>query len=392
MSKKIETITQIVQAIADIGYKHPLMPLAKDIEPFKKFFTNGNLDKTHLDDKDGCCTRRELLARFLLLCAVLDQGPDISGVRDLLTKVVNKLYENEIRIFHTPLDFFQEMQVSVREIWDNHEKIKNKNAANWARINLTTEGRYNLFMDGGKQSLNYAIFRWGTPLALPYILTKESEEENRPTALIDYLEKWSSAEKMSQELKDDNIYGLGKAIGDKACHLYAKWIVSSFALTQQNNDEWGEYSFECPYDSNAGRVLWRTGYLLHLAKEEEYKQKKVIQSGQGKKGLAYIRVTNIRGMKVSCELPSDVFSAYQELCVNHLKTHKKSPKKVETQRLQHVFLMSSSKSVAAFDDGLIHIGREYCHNHEKPDCGNCPLKEHCEGFQSNQKLIKEYRT
>jgi hypothetical protein len=34
---------------------------------------------------------------------------------------------------------------------------------------------------------------------------------------------------MSQELKSNERYGLGKAIGDKACHLFAKWAVSRFS-------------------------------------------------------------------------------------------------------------------------------------------------------------------
>lgn len=368
-------------------------PPVADIAPFRPFCKNGDLARESLDTRDGVCTRRELLSRFLLLCAVLDQGPDIRGVRSLLSGVVNHLYDNEIRIFHTPLDFFREMNVSVQEIWNRHEKIKTDRAEEWARANQTTPKKYNLFMDGGKQSMSYAVFRWGTPLALPYILTQDAEEQGRPTALMDYLEQWDSAEKMSQRLKDHHIYGLGKAIGDKACHLFAKWLVSSFALTRRQDDAgWGAYSFESPYDSNAGRVLWRTGYLLRLADETEYRQQQVVQPGEGKGGQHYIRVTKIRGMKMSQNLPERTKRDYDDICMNHLRVNVRPPRTVQIQRLQHALLMRDGSSIAEFDDGLIHVGLKYCHNHGAPDCGVCPLKDQCKGAVSTRSLIDDYRT
>lgn len=90
---------EIVNLIADIGKGNPLSPPISEISPFKHFFAGSSLDTSCLDEKDGACTRRELIARFLLLNAVLDQGPDIEGVRDLLTRVINRLYEDEVRIF-----------------------------------------------------------------------------------------------------------------------------------------------------------------------------------------------------------------------------------------------------------------------------------------------------
>ena len=388
----MEKNMQLLNAIADVGRKNPLSPPMKDIKAFSNFFANGRLDVARLDDRDGSCLRRELLVRFLLLCAVLDQGPDISGVRQMMAGVINRLYEDEIRIFHSPLAFFRKMHVSVKEIWDNHEAVKAAKADEWAERNQTNPDRYNLFMDGGKQSLSYAIFRWGTPLALPYLLSQKAGKAARPTALIDYLEQSKSAEAMSARLKDDNMYGLGKAIGDKACHLFAKWIVSTFSLTRRDDSGWGKYSFEVPYDSNAGRVLWRTGYLLRLADEGLYKQKQVVQPNAGAGGRAYIRVTNIRGVKATCDLSDEVKDAYRDICVDHLKTHKRGPKTWEIQRLQHAFLKLSDRGVAEFDDGLIHVGREYCHNHDQPDCSRCPLKKQCEGASSRPDLIKKYRT
>jgi hypothetical protein len=71
----------------------------------------------------------------------------------------------------------------------------------------------------------------------------EKSEDRKPTALTAHLKSWASAEEMSQQLKDNERYGLGKAVGDKACHLYAKWCVSSLPLLAEDKPNWGPLSY-----------------------------------------------------------------------------------------------------------------------------------------------------
>jgi hypothetical protein len=391
-------IQDLVLAIAGVGKDNPSHPLLHRVEPFRHFLLpDGRIDYAHLDERDGSCTRREVLIRFLLLSAVIDQGPDVTGVRELLVGVTNDLYRREVRFLHKPLSFFAELGLAIDQILDKHESVKTVRAVIWARENLSKASKYNLFMDSSKQVLNYAVFRWGVPLAVPLLLEKDDQSEERgPTVLLDYLESWQSAEEMSQQIKDHERYGLGKAIGDKACHLFAKWMVSVFRLTRRKELSWGDFSFEVPYDSNAGRVLWRTGFLLKWAKENDYIERKVIQPGKGKRGADYIRVTNVRGMKVTSPLPERLRAIYSEVAVNHLRSHRKSPRKVEIQRVQHAYLLEAfpitNLDVADFDDGLIHIGTRYCFNHPEPLCGECPINSLCEGYQSNRRLILNFRT
>jgi len=382
-----DDIQHLVEKIAEVGKEHPSPPPLRDVEPFRHFFlSNGQIDTVHLDDRDGSCTRREILLRFLLLNAVIDQGPDLIGVRQLLIDVTNKLYREEVRFLHKPISFFEELGLAIDQILKKHKSIKAVRAAIWAAENQSNAARYNLFMDNSKQALNYAVFRWGVPIALPLLLERDFEE-HRPTALLDYLESWKSAEEMSQKLKNHERYGLGKAIGDKACHLFAKWMVSSFHLTRRREISWADFSFEVPFDSNAGRVLWRTGYLLKWASRDEYLRRRVIQPGAGKGGTHYIRVTNIRGMRASKEVPSYLREIYNDIAMNHLKTHQRPPRTVEIQRIQHIYLKTSFSTtglgVANFDDGLIHIGTKYCFNHADPLCAKCPINDLCEGYQSN---------
>lgn len=393
-----DDIQNLIEAIAKTGELNPSHPPIHQIQPFQHYFLpDGFLDRSRLDERDGSCTRRELLLRFLLLNAVMDQGPDLIGVRDLLVRVTNQLYLKEVRFLHKPLSFFEELGIAIDQILSEHRTIKSLRARIWATENRSNPQRYNLFMDNTKQAMNYAVFRWGVPLALPLLLTHDcSEEDRKPTVLLDYLESWDSAEKMSQQLKDHERYGLGKAIGDKACHLFAKWMCSSFELSRRMDLSWGKFSFEVPYDSNAGRVLWRTGYLLKWASLNEYTRKGVIQYGVGKGGKHYIRVTNIRGMRTTRMLPPHIQELYSEIVINHLKTHSRSPRTIELQRIQHAYLLAiygkSNLGVANFDDGLIHIGTSYCFNHDKPLCELCPVNLLCEGYQSDKRLIENFRT
>jgi len=394
----MDTISLLIRSIAQAGRSSRSHPSLKDVEAFRHFYLpGGDLEHPRLDQRDGACTRREVMLRFLLLCAVIDQGPDIVGVRKLVVDVTNELYRREVRFLHKPLEFFRELGLSIEQIMEKHASVKAIRAAVWGRENQANPEKYNLFMDNSKQALSYAVFRWGVPLALPLLLERDSKDEDRKsTALTDYLESWVSAEAMSQQIKDHERYGLGKAIGDKACHLFAKWIVSSFRLTRRREVSWGDFSFEVPYDSNAGRVLWRTGFLLNWASEQEYIAKEVVQPGRGKQGLNYIRVTNIRGMPATRPLPADVQGRYVDICLNHLKSHRRAPAKVEIQRIQHAYLLSEYPTtglcVADFDEGLIHIGTRYCFNHESPDCSRCPANQSCEGYQSDKRLIEDYRT
>jgi len=390
-------VAKLVRAIAEQGRRHPRPPALREVEVFAHFFgADGELDVANLDARDGSCTRRELILRFLVLCAVIDQGPDMHGVRKLLIDVTNSLYRKEVRFLHTPMSFFRELNISIDDVLENHANIKQLRAKAWAEVNQTNPEKYNLFMDGAKQALDYVVSRWGVPLALPLVLDKRAPEDKRATALNDYLESYESTEAMSIGLKSDEQYGLGKAIGNKACHLFAKWVASSFHLTRRADKAWGPFSFEVPYDSNAGRVLWRTGYLLRWAREESYKSKQVVQTGAGKSGKHYIRVTNIRGLGAQADVSDGFKARYDDVVINHLRINRKSPRKIQIQIVQHVYLLDMFDDVglspADFDEGLMHIGIEYCFNHSEPNCAECPINMHCEGHNGRPDLIHDYRT
>jgi len=332
------------------------------------------------------------------LDAVLDQGPDSEGVGLLLTSVTNELYRNEVRFLHQPSEFFRELGIAVDSITTTHDLVKQERAEEWASINESQASKYNLFLDGTRQVLDYAVARWGVVLAVPLLLTRdEQDEEGKSTALLRYLETWPSAEVMSWRIKDHPRYGLGKAIGDKAAHLFAKWMIHSCRLTTRTEDPaWGSFSFESPFDSNAGRVLFRTGFFLEWASLEEYKSEKwdVVRIGKGKGGTNYIRVTNIRGKRSRrAEEDGALVEAYQRLCTTHLRTNKRLPRAVQIQRIPLAILLQGQDfTPGELDDGLMHMGTNFCFNHASPLCVECPVNRLCRGYQQDPHLITDYRT
>jgi hypothetical protein len=392
-----QKIIELLVTISKIGAGYPDPPPVSEMFPFRHYFNEcGQLVHDKLSENDGLWTRREILTRFLFLQSVLDQGPDIKGIRQFTKNVINSLYKKEIRILHRPLDFFREVGISADELLHNHEVTKNIRAKDWARENKSTPGKYNLFMDNTKQVLGYAVYRWGVPLAVPYLLEKDLQKENKESQepLVDYLERYPSAEIMSQKMKDQERYGLGKAIGDKATHLFAKWYIHSFALTKQtDNIAWDNLSYELPFDSNAGRVLFRTGFLFELATLEELEKMDVIQREKGKGGKHYIRVTNLRDKKTAAiPIESPWGQTYKEITTQHMKTCKLVPKKVKIQQSLNVFLKGTQYGIGHLDDGIIYIGTTFCRNHEKPICSECPINKLCLGYNERQGLIDDYRT
>jgi len=402
-------VNELTATLCRIGRNTRTIPGLSQVEPFRHYFSdNSKLKYKELDEYDGGFTRREILTRYLLLNAVLDQGPDMKGVCLFLRDVISYLYRKEIRIFHRPLDFFKELGISIDEIVNRHESIKKIRSKDWARENDSTASRYNLFfaqsqrgMIATKQVLDYAIHRWGVPLCVPLLLEKDLKRDNKesPQPLIDYLESYPSAEIMAKELKDNDRYGLGSAIGDKACHLFAKLYVSILKLVKQSSDNkgWTDISYEVPFDSNAGRVLFRTGFFLEFVSPKEFENNDVIQRGKAEGGRHYIRVTNMRGIRTSViDSGSEYFKNYVDLVTNYLKISTR-PRSVEIQRLPSIIIYGFLKknihySIADFDDGLMYVGTKYCFNTGNPKCSECPLKNMCKGNKKNHKLIDDYRT
>lgn len=401
IEQEVSESKNLIIEIAKIGKRYLAKPSMQGIFPFEHYFDSaGNLIRKEINKIDGLWSRREILTRYLLLNVVLDQGPDPMGIGILLKDVINSLYQKEVRILHKPLDFFKELEISVDEILEKHKKVKEIRAREWAReINAKTPAKYTLFYaqtQGGMvptKVLSYALHRWGVPLCVALLLERDLQKNQRESTepLVDYIESFDSSEIMSKQIKGHDKYGLGSAIGNKGCHLFAKLYIHTFGLTKRREKSWGPLSYELPFDSNVGRVLFRTGFLLNCATLKDYEKWNVVQKGKG--GAHYIRVTNIRGKKSDrfSDL-TDLMDDYESICVEYLKAKKRRPSKIEIQQIPNALLFETDYGIGDLDDGLIYIGRKYCSNDENPRCPQCPVKDMCFGYKSRRDLITDYRT
>ncbi len=93
----------LLEKISMIGEKNRSQPLIQEINIFHNIFDDRcQINEDKLTFKEMDYTYREILARYLLLNAVLDQGPDSDGVRLFLAKTINHLYDEQLFILHTP--------------------------------------------------------------------------------------------------------------------------------------------------------------------------------------------------------------------------------------------------------------------------------------------------
>jgi hypothetical protein len=401
---QLRTTLRILRAVADVGRRFPSEPLLKEIAPFSTYFDRaGTLIQKDLDKRDGGVTRREALLRALLLSAVIDQGPDIEGVRRLAVRVLNDLYSREVRVLHRPLDFFEHFHVSASSIEECHAVVKAARSEAWAERNDTNPSKYLLYMENARQTLGYAIYRWGAPLAVPLILAHEASAKGQDASGVLHRHLTAahigfarSVEGMTHLIKDHPRYGLGKAIGDKAAHLFGKWVVHSFPLLVVDKDPGrGPWSYEVPFDSNAGRVLYRTGIVTGWVDRRRLHEAEVIQPGKGKGGgTSHMRVTNLRGVESAIAQDSPkLLEANKRLCVDHLRSHKRGPSRVQAQHIPSaVSLLDGTMTPGQIDDGLIKIGTEWCVNTATPQCRECPVRRMCAGANGQSHLITDVRT
>jgi len=390
---------RLTTKIAKIGQESSPEPTLPKIKPFQDYIDNkGNILTEKLNLMDGKWSRREILSRYFLLKVVLDQGPDPKGISLLMTYVLNDLYQENIPLFHRPIEFFRNIGKVFETFKKQHAKVREKRAEKWAKQNDSTAKKYNLVfgqtpvgMTSIKQVLQFLISRWGTPLGSFLML------EDRNERLVDFLEQWESAERMSKKLKSHSVYGLGRMIGNKACHLFAKIYVHSPKLVtdeSQKSKGWSPYSYENPFDSNVGRVLFRTGWLQAWKPLKFYDNENVIQRGEGKGGNHYIRVTNIRRCNKleKANFPHRFLKNYNEIVTAHLQTKTSRWRKVAIQQIPNALLLNTDLGIGDFDDGAMYIGTEFCKNHDDPNCETCPIKNLCKGYTQHEEWIKNYRT
>ncbi len=380
----IKNFEPLIKKLNEIGLEnHKIDDLSKILIFSPLFDESGTFDPSKLQKCDSEGIKfSEILARYLLIRAVLDQGPDMEGVRMFLEGVINSLYNLGIKFLHNPSDFFSNLEKVFLVVKDEHVKVKNKRGKIWAKNqNSERANSYNLFLENSKQIPSYVMGRMGPPLAIIEIL-KEKDEE-----LLDLFKKQKSAETLSKFIKEDEFYGLGKTIGNKAAHLLLKWLIYTYGILESDKKEWTQNSYELPLDSNAGRVLFMAGFfdpfLNSLDNPDE-----IIGFEKEKDNNYYIYVTRaFRGKRAENIDESEA----KDIKVKISKLFSSNIRSIQVQWLINYLSEVTESTVGAIDDGLMKIGTSYCINRGNQLCTTCEINMLCKS-RSDQYRKAHYHT
>jgi len=364
------------------GLLHPDARTLDDLEP---------LDPKYSRFLSGGWAAEEIKARFLYLNAVLDQGSDMVGTREFLRRVTNELYGMGIGFLHYPEKLLANTYVAEQVVARTHAVVKTERQA-WAAEFLDNPDTYNLMLVFGErvtQTLSHIVVSWGLPLA---IIQKATAKHG---SLLQMLDAYGTAERMVEAIKSDREYGLGKAIGDKACHLLCKWLVDEQALLPLNaaRPGWSKASYEVPVDSNVGRVLVMSGVAAAYCGGDQLERESVIQQDPG--GSIYIRATNLRRCRVVGTEPlgdADCLQAVQRLFGSAQMRSITLPRFLNAAIEAISSELGTEARVAHLDDGLLRIALTWCRNRDYRCAAGCPLRPACWAANENPAALRTYHT
>ncbi len=403
--ENIDQIKQLLKKLNEIGEDdlRNNVPQIKNVKIFEEILDSNKIikkEKYNLKDKYGL-EYKELLTRYLFLNAILDQGPDMEGVRLLQSRVTNVLYSKGINFLHEPFLFFKNINLVFETIDEEHLKVKNERSEEWAKKQNTNANRYNLFLDNSKQLSSYILGRWASPLSIIQIRINENKN------LLELFKEQKSAESLSDFIKSDNKYGVGKAIGNKAAHLLVKWLIYSYGLIDSSNQKWSNNSYELPFDSNAGRVLFMTGFFnyffpsLNSIFKDKSIEKKWIGSRMNQKfskemdkqekwtGKYHMYITNSFRNAI---VEDKTLNEETEMGVKRFLKENFGirPKKIKIQYIINYFSDILGAKIGAIDDGLMKVGTSFCINRGNQKCKECPINKECFGKNNEERKTKFY--
>ncbi len=303
---------------------------------------------------------REIIARYLYLNAVLDQGGDSLGFQRLLARVTNRLYEElGLPYLDEPSRFFASLPKVIPVIETEHDAVKRERSPALPRIT-----NYSLY---GRQYrvTPWVAFRWGA--ALGNILRFEQERGG----LLPWMNGFPSGEATAIAIKEDRLFGLGGAIGEKASRLFVKWA----AFTARLDPAWPPNSYEVPLDTNVGRVLMRTGYLFAFLDQGDMTRgatKPWTEQEDGRVNLS-AQSLNDRPLRRIEGIEADLMTLLGRWGLPRSRAHARLMKTLNVLLAQ---ARGDDAPVGRLDDGFMAIGRDICRN-DVAEVERCPLKDVC---------------
>jgi hypothetical protein len=217
------------------------------------------LDKS--DNASGI-SNREVLLRYVLSRAIVDQGSDIEGVEMWHSRLLERSYAMGFRILHDPAQFVQNYEEILKIGAKVRDEVFAERASLWANQEGSGKRHLNSYtpfnVDGlrGSKQTNWFM----SARLFPAILLSKSRHGGLVDLVFGNMPNETPLE-MSRRVRNDSVYGLGYCIGDKACDLFCKWAIGTYRLGCGLESSWDPSDSPLPMDQRIGRLMIRTGFM-----------------------------------------------------------------------------------------------------------------------------------
>lgn len=227
----------------------------------------------------------------------------------------------------------------------------------------------------------YISFCLGTPLLVLLRLRNSCYR-----GLLNWLKNLSSGEEASEKIREDNEYGLGRAIGYKACRLFVKHLIHNLKILE----EWSENSYLLPFNSNVGRVLSRSGAILAFISWKDFQEQTEKSEGARRNIIANRLFTFRRPMNYWKEqLRKEGIDPSLADKVASLLWPKSKRKNLPLPAILNAVILQLETVVGYVDDGIMYVGVNFCKNLEVL-CDACPLQRVCLANNGKPELKEKY--
>ena len=361
-------------------------------------------------------TNREVILRYLLAKAIVDQGSDTPGIQMWFEIVVNESYKRGIQFIHDPTHFVERYSEILSIAHLAGLDVTEERAEKWADAQPNRKaGVYTPFNVDGQRGGKYTHWFTSSRLfpallasysidgGLTQIVFGEGPLDERP---LDMARK---------RLRNDHKYGLGYCIGDKAADLFVKWSIGCLNLTPPEMRDWQPTETVIPMDQRIGRVMMRCGFMEEFFDTELHVRKYLDGAGEpmfaNNEGVAlpetglpdgelflWVRQFRRRG-RTSHRGSEKTRSDAHGWCRDAWKENYEAKIPVmDPQTVVQVLCKAITEhngklfSSAHLDDFFFDLAEDYCHD-KNPKCNQCTVSSLCLANNiEDMHVLKKYIT
>lgn len=358
--------------------------------------------QTYLDSPsrlNSVITNRELLLRYLLSRAIIDQGADVVGVEMRHTAILEAAYGSSppLLLLHEPGALSARYPYLPEAAARAEAEVTRVRAPIWAaRSARRQRGTYTPYnAPAGRYSHWFLAARFYPALLLALAV------EGGLTEIVFCLGGRDERPiEMARRLRNDVSYGLGYCLGDKAADLFPKWVVGTFRLTPAHTKLWVPADTVIPMDQRIGRLIMRTGLMDEFFGVARLLDKPMVDyrgtgtraNGQGL--VAAPHYLTVRDFRRRARVPAGHARAWLNAAWHEF--HAARPPAWDPQEVVSVLCRTLSGHLGReftpvhLDDAFMAAGELACSD-ELPTCTACPFGTACQA-NSGVAALKGYFT